>query len=257
MDCTSEELHGSSAVSGGTYGEKLTVFDLELCVYYGFKGIILHNLEFEIGNKTIQIDILFITAKGIFVIESKNYSGRISGSEHQDNWTLSTPKKKYKFYNPLRQNQTHINVLSKITHNLKFFSLIVFSERCTLDYIDIHSSDVFVFQRFAMKDVINDIFSDKLDIMTTENIEDTASVLKKYCVDDPSSPNYKESKSYYSSRSKANSNNSNECFNDSLHNVFSRGTKGFRDFNFSFDNADDDYDYDDYDDDYYDDYDDD
>lgn len=60
----------------GTYGENLTIFDLELLKVKGYNGNILHNLYIPYNNgKTSEIDILFITKKGIFVIESKNYSG--------------------------------------------------------------------------------------------------------------------------------------------------------------------------------------
>ena len=93
MECSPSEVRGISPVLDGLYGEKLTVFELELCIFAGYKGNILHNLEIEVGNRTIQIDVLFITSKGIFVIESKNYSGSVSGAEYQNKWTLRTYKK--------------------------------------------------------------------------------------------------------------------------------------------------------------------
>lgn len=145
MECSQSEGRGISPALDGLYGEKLTVFELELCIFAGYKGNILHNLEIEVGNRTIQIDVLFITQKGIFVIESKNYSGSVFGAECQNKWTLRTHKKGYHFYNPVTQNQTHINTLSRIIRSPRFFSLVAFSERCDLEYIDIHKRDVFVF----------------------------------------------------------------------------------------------------------------
>ena len=252
MECSDSEGMGISPVLDGLYGEKLTVFELELCVFAGYKGNILHNLEIQAGNRTIQIDVLFITQKGIFVIESKNYSGSVSGAEYQNKWTLRTYRKDYNFYNPITQNQIHINMLSNIIHNTKIFSLIAFSEKCDLGYIDIHKQNVFVFNRYALHDVIKDIFSNEPDILSMQNVENITNILRQYCADDSEkNPNYKEPRSYYSSRSKVsehpnasyqrrrkfkrrNTYNNYDCFDD----------------DYEDDYYDDDYDEDDYDDDY-------
>ena len=204
MECSREEREGDSPTLNGLYGEKLTVFELELCILSGYKGKILHNLEIEVGNRTVQIDVLFITQKGIFVIESKNYSGSISGAEYQDKWNLHTKWKDYRFYNPVSQNQGHINTLSRIIRNTKFFSLIAFSERCKLKYIDIHKQNVFVFNRDVMHDVIHDVFSNEPDILSVQDVEDITNMLLQYCADNQeTNPNYKESRSYFSAKTKA------------------------------------------------------
>ena len=86
----------------------------------------------------IVIAVLLITIKGLFVFESKNYSGWILGSETQKNWTQTLPKGRGKnqkeyFYNPILQNKGHINTLKKILkQNVPIYSIITFSERCTL-----------------------------------------------------------------------------------------------------------------------------
>ena len=58
-------------------------------------------------GKTSQIDHVVINPRGVFVIETKNYSGRIYGSENQLEWTqvLSYGRVKHKLYNPPRVNQ--------------------------------------------------------------------------------------------------------------------------------------------------------
>ena len=203
MECSFSEGRGISPALDGLYGEKLTVFELELCIFGGYKGNILHNLEIEVGNRTVQVDVLFITQKGIFVIESKNYSGNISGAEYQNKWNLRTYRKNYDFYNPVAQNQTHINTLLKIIRSPRFFSLIAFSERCNLEYIDIHKKDVFVFNRYALRDVIYDIFSNEPDVLSQHEVKNISDTLRKYCADNLTNPNYKEPRSYYSAGSKA------------------------------------------------------
>lgn len=80
-------------------------------------------------GKTSQIDHVVIRPNGFFVIETKNYSGRIYGSEKQLEWTqvLRYGKVKNKLYNPLKQNNTHLYRIDQIIdHAVPLISAIVF-----------------------------------------------------------------------------------------------------------------------------------
>ena len=81
-------------------------------------------------NKTCQIDHILINQFGIFVIETKNYSGRIYGYENQHEWTqvLNYGKVKNKLYNPIHQNRTHIYHIHNILddNSLPVISAVVF-----------------------------------------------------------------------------------------------------------------------------------
>lgn len=70
------------------------------------------------GNTT-QIDHIVINPRGVFVIETKNYSGEIYGSENQREWTqvLAYGNVKNKLYNPLKQNATHVYNVKRIVGN--------------------------------------------------------------------------------------------------------------------------------------------
>ena len=193
-----------SPESVGRRGEKSTASKLGWVNLFGYKGKTLQNVYIPRDDgTTTEIDLLYITQKGIFVIESKNYSGNISGAEYQNKWNLRTYRKNYDFYNPVAQNQTHINTLLKIIRSPRFFSLIAFSERCNLEYIDIHKKDVFVFNRYALRDVIYDIFSNEPDVLSQHEVKNISDTLRKYCADNSTNPNYKEPRSYYSAGSKA------------------------------------------------------
>lgn len=62
----------------GSYGEKLTERELKLVKLFGRKGKTLRNVYVpKDDGSTSEIDLLYITQKGIFVFESKNYSGWI------------------------------------------------------------------------------------------------------------------------------------------------------------------------------------
>lgn len=80
------------------------------------------------GDGTTQIDHVVISPFGVFVIETKNYSHWIFGSEKQRNWTQQIFKKKIKFQNPLHQNKLHISALSTflVADEAYFHSLVFF-----------------------------------------------------------------------------------------------------------------------------------
>ena len=133
------------------------------------------------NGETTEIDVLLITEKGVFVFESKNYSGWIFGDENQRYWTQTLPQgrgksHKEKFFNPIMQNATHIKHLKAIIgDDIPYFSIIAFSERCTLKKVN-KSSEVKVVNRgyvpLAVKSIMQ---TTKEDILGVEDIN------KIYC----------------------------------------------------------------------------
>lgn len=71
----------------------------------------VHNVTLETTDGTTQIDHIFISKYGIFVVETKNYAGWIFGGENQSTWTQKIYKTTNKFQNPLRQNYKHLKAL--------------------------------------------------------------------------------------------------------------------------------------------------
>ena len=71
----------------------------------------LHNLTLNTPDGTTQIDHVFLSPYGIFVLETKNMSGWIFGSENQAQWAQKFSKHSFKFQNPLRQNYKHLKAL--------------------------------------------------------------------------------------------------------------------------------------------------
>lgn len=75
----------------------------------------LNNVLLPLKNGgTTQIDHMILSPYGIFVIETKNYQGFIFGDENQDYWTQKTYSGTYRFFNPIKQNKIHINVLANL-----------------------------------------------------------------------------------------------------------------------------------------------
>lgn len=83
-----------------------------------------------------QIDHIVTSPYGIFVIETKHYSGWIFGSERQKNWTQVIYKRKEKMYNPIWQNFGHIQSLKTYLEieELEMHSIIVFSSDAKLKF---------------------------------------------------------------------------------------------------------------------------
>ncbi len=71
----------------------------------------LHNVTLNTPDGTTQIDHVFLSPYGLFVLETKNMSGWIFGSEKQAQWTQKLYKSTFRFQNPLRQNYKHLKAL--------------------------------------------------------------------------------------------------------------------------------------------------
>lgn len=78
--------------------------------------------EYEILNdiylpsregETTQIDHIVVSPYGIFVVETKNWTGWIFGDARSAKWTQTVYRKKSSFQNPMRQNYKHICELSR------------------------------------------------------------------------------------------------------------------------------------------------
>lgn len=96
----------------GWFGEQKTEFNLWLNLdkelYRKFHDVIIPS-----NNGTTQVDHILVSPFGLFIVETKNRTGWIYGSETQENWTQVVYKNKYSFQNPLKQTHRHKKVLSK------------------------------------------------------------------------------------------------------------------------------------------------
>lgn len=142
---------------------------------------ILKNIYVPYGNKTTEIDVVMIHETGIYVIESKNYSGWIFGNEKQQQWTqmLNSYTKK-RFYNPVWQNRTHIRALSDYAsiEQSKIKSYIVFSDRCELKAVPPNTSECIITKiDLFLYAIYNDI-NNRKKIFTVEEVNQIEEKLK-------------------------------------------------------------------------------
>jgi ssDNA-binding Zn-finger/Zn-ribbon topoisomerase 1 len=135
-------------------------------------------------GRLTEIDLLAINTKGIFVFESKNYSGWIFGNSKDRYWTVTLPNGlKNRFYSPIRQNASHIEALKETfceKHpDITYHSLIVFSKRCELKKVDYKESGAFVFERQELRFYIKQIMKvTSLGVLSEKEVEDIALWLK-------------------------------------------------------------------------------
>jgi len=83
-----------------------------------------------------QIDHIVIAACGIIVIETKNYSGKLSGSSRKKYWTAKRGGESAKVYNPIRQNSYHVKMLKDNCPQLdgvEIFSVICLASGAKVD----------------------------------------------------------------------------------------------------------------------------
>ena len=157
----------------GRHGERLTERELNLVKLFGRSGKVLRNVYVPKENgETSEIDLVFITQKGIFVIESKNYSGWIFGDEESVNWTVMLPSKvKNRFYNPIMQNKTHIKWLQKyLGDSIPLFSVIVFSVRCEVKKVSVQSDNIYVIKRDELYATVRKIWDNSEDRLTENEV---------------------------------------------------------------------------------------
>jgi restriction system protein len=76
--------------------------------YHHFREIIVPT-----ARGTTEIDHLIVSRFGIFVIEFKDRSGWIFGSDRDAYWTTVHFTQKFTFQNPLRQNYGHMKALEE------------------------------------------------------------------------------------------------------------------------------------------------
>lgn len=115
----------------GHIGERKVTRALNPIIFGRVEHKLINDLIIVDENgKSHQIDHIEIRHNGIFCIETKNYIGWIFGDENREMWTQTLYNgQKNTFYNPLKQNNSHIYHISKlIGKKYKINSLVVMAQ---------------------------------------------------------------------------------------------------------------------------------
>lgn len=87
------------------------------------------NVTIPDGAGTTQIDHIYVSRFGVFVVETKNMGGWIFGDAKQRQWTQTIYRKKTRCQNPIHQNYKHIKALEALLGfpESKLHTVIVFA----------------------------------------------------------------------------------------------------------------------------------
>ena len=132
-----------------------------------YQGLSFHNLMLGTGDQSTQLDNLLITSKAVYVIEVKNYAGRVYGGQYQDQWyqTIRYDNKrrgrggrtytkthiaKNAFFNPIKQNLIHVNAIKQSiqsVQSLPLFNVVVFMNRGNISNVEMKDESSYVINR--------------------------------------------------------------------------------------------------------------
>lgn len=106
-------------------GEGGELYVHALLSHLGEEYKILDNVVLlgDSGNTT-QIDHVVVSRFGVFVIETKDYSGKIYGSEKSQYWTQYVGSEQHKMYNPIMQNNGHARALKLAFYDLPSIPIV-------------------------------------------------------------------------------------------------------------------------------------
>ena len=119
-----------SAERRGVEGEASVIRRIGLTVEG--EQYVINNFIFCVGEKSCQIDHIVINQNGVFIIETKNYSGAVYGSEQDSYWTQKLGRQTNRIYSPVKQNASHVYNLSRVlSKHIYLTSLVVFVQNNT------------------------------------------------------------------------------------------------------------------------------
>ena len=96
---------------------------------------VINDVLLEYGNKSCQIDHVVVSSYGILVIETKNFAGKIYGTDEEKKWLQKIGEEQEEFYNPLMQNRNHCRAILQCIgekYLSKMLPIVVFTSRSQL-----------------------------------------------------------------------------------------------------------------------------
>ncbi len=113
----------------------------------------INNLIIKAEEESTQIDHVVISNYGIFVIETKNYKGWITGYESGNYWKQKLYKENHNFPNPIRQNKYHIKLLKstlKLFSKVPYYPIVSFASEAD---IRVETNEDVVYEEFLLRTI--------------------------------------------------------------------------------------------------------
>lgn len=103
----------------GVQGEKDSAYYLDQYFKHGANHVVLHDLRFVVDGDVAQIDHMVINRGfGIYLFETKNYSGNLVINEHGE-FTAQYDDLHFGIPSPIEQSQRHARILQRLLKQLE------------------------------------------------------------------------------------------------------------------------------------------
>lgn len=167
--------------SKGKRGEKRMAYLLSRLPDNEYK--VINDLLLQSNGYSTQIDHVVVSVYGIFVIETKNRKGWISGGENTEMWTQTLYRHKYQLRNPVWQNNGHITAIKRELSDpgrLTFYNIVAFSRQARLRRVNkalpvMHLRQVVPYiKRFTEPVISEQLVKDIYSRLLSANITDKA-----------------------------------------------------------------------------------
>lgn len=164
-------------VSQGNYGElRVSHILSQLPEEY----LVFNDVYLEIKGRSSQIDHVVISKYGVFVIETKNYSGAVYGGENAEKWAQYLNGERYDFRNPIKQNLSHVWAIKDTLHIApsSIIPIVVFLNGADL-HCNTNSAVLYTGQ------LLSCILNHKTVAFTADGVERLSQKLSENIVTDP------------------------------------------------------------------------
>lgn len=91
---------------------------------------LMNHITLPMNDGTTEVDHILVSRFGVFVIETKHYTGWIFGSESARRWTQVRYQARFPFQNPILQNKRHVRAVTELLDFVPVWaisSLVVFT----------------------------------------------------------------------------------------------------------------------------------
>lgn len=140
---------------------------------------ILNDILIRTPKRTSQIDHIVLSRKGIFVVETKCFSGWIHGNEAGRNWTQTIYSTRRRFLNPIHQNQSHVRALRELLNfssQVPIYPIVVFAGSGELKNVNVTSPVVYANELTELIELTG------TEVLSNDQVKDILGIIQRNTV---------------------------------------------------------------------------
>jgi len=139
-------------------------------INYVYQDLLIPKKPRELRHT--QLDIVILTQKATIIIEIKSMKGIITGKENNKYWYQTGYKgsKTRRLYNPIMQNQTHVDAIEGLNKKQKIIPIILFYNENNETQLAISANNYIVILEEDLDQILNLILN-KSNYITKEELD--------------------------------------------------------------------------------------